>query len=84
MKWAVVWLPAALDELTRIWTNSTHKQAISRAADQIDLELSRDADKKGTLQRNKLVLIVPPLGVSFEVIPADRLVRVVQVAEETN
>jgi hypothetical protein len=84
MKWTVVWLPEALDELTRIWTNSPRKQAISRAADQIDLELSRDAEKKGKLQRNKLVLIVPPLGVSFEVIPADRLVRVVQVAEETN
>jgi len=84
MKWTVVWLPSALDDLADIWRRSTRRSLISSASDEIDEILKRDPETQGIIQRNKRVLHIRPLSVSFEIIPDDRLVRIVQVAEETN
>ncbi|HQR05408.1 MAG TPA: hypothetical protein PLN21_01230 [Gemmatales bacterium] len=84
MKWTVVWLPSALDDLADIWRRSNRRSLISSASDKIDELLKRDAENQGFIQRNKRVLHLRPLSVSFEIIPVDRLVRIVQVAEETN
>lgn len=84
MKWTVVWHPKALEDLADIWRRSHRKQLISNACDEIDARLINNPRQHGKLQRNKLVLHVSPISISFEILEDDRLVRVVQVAEETN
>ena len=84
MKWTVIWTNEAEEELTNIWLRATNKRAISQASDRIELELKRDADKKGEVVGRHRVLHLPPLAVAYEVIPDDCMVRVIHVERETN
>jgi hypothetical protein len=43
MKYTVVWLLQAENELADIWNNASDRQAVADAADRIDWHLSRDA-----------------------------------------
>jgi hypothetical protein len=79
MKYTVMWIPAASDELTRIYLQPLDRQAVTDAANLIDRELSIDPDRKGRVFGGKYFFRAPPLVVAFEVIPDDCLVRVLQV-----
>jgi hypothetical protein len=79
MKYTVTWIPAASDELTRIYLQPLDRQAVRDAADFIDEELSVDPDRKGRVFGGRYFFRAPPLVVAFEMIPDDCLVRVLQV-----
>lgn len=79
MKYTVTWLPPALSELARLWNQASDRQAVTDAANDIDRELSVDPDQKGRTFGRHRIFRAPPLVVVFEVIPDDRLVRILQV-----
>jgi hypothetical protein len=82
MAWTVVWLPDAEKELTELWIDSTDRESFTLAADQIDKLLQHDPDSVGESRAaGRRILIVPPLAVTYRVLPDDRLVQVSNVRE---
>jgi hypothetical protein len=80
MIFTVVWAESPTDQLTELWLNAPDRNAIAAASHQIDITLREDPDTVGraTLD-NVREYLCPPLGVEFEVIESDRLVRVLSV-----
>ena len=80
MKYTVVWTPTAERDLAQIWLLATDRKAISAASNRIDALLSRDAGSRGYPVFDTVrELIMPPLGVNFDVSEDDRLVYVLAV-----
>jgi hypothetical protein len=80
MKYTVVWKPAAERHLMEIWMRADDRDAVARAADGLDAALARDADQQGESREDGVrVTFATPLGIDFEVSPADRQVRVLAV-----
>jgi hypothetical protein len=84
MTYTVVWAPDAEEELVRIWIRSGSRQHVTSATDKIDRLLRMQPQSQGEPWFDKLTLHVPPLLVVYEVIPDDRIVRIIQVITETN
>jgi hypothetical protein len=78
MIFIVVRKKTAENALAELWLqHKPYRDAISHAANQIDVALRLDPQDKGRSYIGQLrVLLVPPLGVIFRVYPSDRLVRV--------
>ena len=77
MKFTVVWQPMAMEQLTSIWVNIEDRQAVAAAADSIDQQLRTNPVHFGESRSDAIrVAIILPLAVHFEVVPDDRLVRV--------
>ncbi|HJT75706.1 MAG TPA: hypothetical protein VJ739_00740 [Gemmataceae bacterium] len=77
MRWTVTWVPAAQNALADIWNNAPDRADVTAAANRMDANLRRDPyahseSRSGTAR----VMLQPPLGVSFDVSDADRLVTV--------
>jgi hypothetical protein len=80
MKYSVVWTAPAEQELTSAWLNASDRNAVTSAAHEIDTLLSEDAERRGQARFDTVrTLVVPPLGVDFDVIEADRIVYVLTV-----
>lgn len=80
MKRTVVWLPSAEKALAQIWLDTQRNEAVVEASYIIDRDLQVDAESNGTPLREGLWAIErTPLRAVFEIIEADRLVRVVQL-----
>ncbi len=47
MKYSVIWLPSAEDDLATIWTNAPNRDAVSNAARQIDIQLATNPQDAG-------------------------------------
>ncbi len=84
MIYTVTWAPDAEEELIRIWISSGSRNAVKRAADEIDKLLRQNPEAKGTSCGKLLSLHFPPLLVVYEIIPDDCLVQIIQVIPETN
>lgn len=81
MKWTVVFLPAAEDELANLWVDPATRVEITDAANRIDQLLKRDPDQIGEsreVQGLRLVFVAP-LAVLFRVKADDCMVEVVHV-----
>ena len=77
MIFTVVWTKAAMDDLTEIWTLSGERKAVTSACDRIDNRLRRDPLNAGeSRDGDDRMLFESPLGVTFQVSDADRLVTV--------
>ena len=80
MKYHVIWTPAAEQELASVWMNAVVRNTVTSAAHTIDMLLSQDPETRGTSRFDSVrTLTVPPLGVDFEVVAADRFVYVLSV-----
>jgi hypothetical protein len=80
MTYTVLWVPAAERELAELWTDASRRREVSDAANAIDARLgSAPLDEGESREKGRRILFVPPLGVTFEVSPDDRLVRVLDV-----
>jgi hypothetical protein len=80
MTYPVVWVPSAEAELARIWVEASDKNAVARAADQIDATLRVDPHVRGVPHLGTArSLAVWPLGIIFRVNEPDRLVQVLAV-----
>jgi len=80
MKFTVLWKPAAQQDLADLWMDSKTRGAITAAANQLDRNLSEDADQLGE-SRDQFIRIAfeSPLGIEFEVDTEDRKVLVLGV-----
>lgn len=80
MKYTVIWVPTAEQELAALWMDAANREAVTRASHTIDYLLGRDPLGEGEPRPGGgRVLLVPPLGVLYEVSPDDCLVRVLHV-----
>lgn len=82
MTFTIIWTPAAEQELAAIWLAASDRTAVTSAADAIDRLLRRNAADVGTPRFDTVRSIaLPPIGVDYEVLAADRLVYVLTVWE---
>ena len=79
MRYTVVWLRSAEDELARIWMRAADQQAVQHAADQIDQVLRVSSRARGNDRKGLYQMTVLPLRVVFAVSPDDCKVSVLQV-----
>jgi hypothetical protein len=80
VNWTVVWVSDAEAELAELWLAPLQRQLVANAANEIDRILGiapRDAGE--SREEGRRILLVPPLGVTFRVLEADRVVRVLEV-----
>jgi hypothetical protein len=85
MNYTVVWTSTAEQELAALWLAAMDRVGINAASNEIDRQLSRDADTIGEHSFDTVrTLLVPPLGVEFEVSTSDRLVYVLAVWDLDN
>ncbi len=80
MTWTVLWVASAEAQLATLWLNSPQRESVRRAADFIDRKLRHDPENAGESRaEGRRILLAPPLGVTFRVSLADRVVRVLDV-----
>jgi hypothetical protein len=80
MNFTVVWKPAAEAELAELWTLAANKPAIAEAANEIDIRLKTQPHIVGEARSGAIrVWFVGPIGVTYEIVPDDRIVRVLDV-----
>ncbi len=81
-RFTVLWWPPAKDDLSLLWMESSDRQWIADAANQIDRELATDPGQKGwEVHEESRVLALEPLTVHFSVIEEDRCVTVWSVQQ---
>lgn len=84
MKYNVVWTEPAEQELAALWMGAPDRGAVNSASSEIDRRLATDPDQCGEVCFDTVrTLNVPPLGVDFEVVEADRIVYVLTVWDLT-
>jgi hypothetical protein len=79
MRYTLVWIPDADDELARIWTDAADKRAVTDATNQIERILKRQPLTAGEPYDDDRCLVIDPLEVIYTVSPDDCLVRVLWV-----
>ena len=80
MKYSVVNVPLADDQLAEIWLKASDRQVVADAFDRIESSLKNDAHLQGQQHPNGWrVITVAPLAVAFRVSEDDRLVTIVEV-----
>lgn len=81
MKYTVVWSPEAEDDLTSLWGAAPNRAAFTRVIEAVEIRLARNPQAVGESRddMNHRVAIEPPIGVLFDVFPADQIVRVTHI-----
>ena len=80
MSYNVIWLPAAEDELAELWLDASLRAAITRASNDLDKQLRRDAPNAGESRSQDFRIVFElPLVASVWVQPGGREVRVMHV-----
>jgi hypothetical protein len=79
MRYTVVYMPAAINDLASIWIQAPDQQAVADATDEIDRLLAQSPETLGRPYNGYRILRVSPLEVVYEVSPDDCLVRVFEV-----
>lgn len=76
----VLWVESAEQELASIWMALPNRNKVTEATHEIDHALKRDALSEGVELCEGLYAIERgPLRVIFEILPDDKIVRVVKV-----
>ncbi|MGE3803866.1 MAG: hypothetical protein AB7K24_04225 [Gemmataceae bacterium] len=82
MNYTVTYLPAAEQELTSLWLDSSRRSSVTRAVHLLDQELGRDPEQVGESRPDGTrIHFSSPLGVLFRFSSADRLVQVIHIWE---
>ncbi|MBV9123918.1 MAG: hypothetical protein JO112_11220 [Planctomycetes bacterium] len=84
MKFTVLWKPSKEQNLAAIWMGAQDRNAVTSAAHTIDKLLSRNPESIGEVCFDMVrTLVIPPLGVDFEVMEDDRIVYELSVWDAT-
>jgi len=78
----VVWLQSALNELADAWmrADAEQRRAINSATRAIDQQLSDAPERLGESRADgQRIWFQAPLGITFEIMPGQPLVRIVHV-----
>jgi plasmid stabilization system protein ParE len=76
MHYTVIWLPAAENDLARIWMQAPDREAVTRAAHLLDQLLRESPEAQAHPEGDHYRLAVGPLVVLFRVLPDDCQVHV--------
>jgi hypothetical protein len=79
MKWTVVWLPSAEDDLAAAWLAAPDRQEITDAAQRLERDLQNDPDLKGEDFYGDRIYQYGPLAVAYMLFSDDHTVKVMQV-----
>lgn len=80
MRYTVIWLPDAEQELAAIWLAAMDRRVVTQTAHTIDLLLRHDPDTQGeSREEDRRILIALPLCVVFRVLEQGRRVEVIHV-----
>lgn len=80
MNYTVLWTPAAENDLAAVWLKADDRKAVSSSADMIERFLRQNPEGSGEVRFDSVrCLVIPPLGVDYEVIAEDRLVYALSV-----
>jgi hypothetical protein len=80
MSHQVHWVSEAEEELAAIWLGAGDRNAVTRAAHEIERTLQVNPQEAGESRaEERRILLEPPLGVTFVVSPWDRTVLVLAV-----
>lgn len=79
MRWTLVWIPEADDELARIWMDADDRRAVTEATNEIERRLRREPLSAGVEYDEDRRFAVDPLEVIYTVSPDDCMVRVLWV-----
>jgi len=80
MKFEVIWIPSAVQELAAIWLQASDRQAVTTAAHAIEKRLESDPENDGESRpKGRRILHSKPLGVRYRVLVDRRLVKVLRV-----
>lgn len=80
MRYTVLWKKNAEDELAEIWIDAADRESVTRAAYEIDRRLRVAPTTAGeSRDPGQRVLLIAPLGVTFQIYEEDRIVRVADV-----
>jgi plasmid stabilization system protein ParE len=76
----VVWHLDVQDDLAETWLNSLDREAVAKAADEIDRALATDPlEQGGELSEGLRFFLAPPLRVLYAVRQEDRIVEILRV-----
>jgi hypothetical protein len=78
MRYTVINLPDAEDELARLWMAASDRDAVSRASNEIDAILRVFPLSRGYAHGNSRILTIKPLTVVYTVSPEDCQVTILQ------
>ncbi len=80
MKYTIVWRPSAVDQLLALWLETSDRQGLTAAADEIDPTLQNDPILRGeTLAGSIRILLIEPLQVAYRVLEEDRTVVILSI-----
>jgi len=79
MKYTVVWLPSAINELADIYNEASDRQKVTQASNRIDQRLKYDPERQGQVMHGRWIIVEAPLVVTFAIYSDDCLVEVLQV-----
>jgi hypothetical protein len=80
MRYTLVWIPSADDELARIWMDASDRRAVADATNEIERLLKREPLSVGEEYDDDRRIVIDPLEVIYTVSPDDCMVRVIWVA----
>ncbi len=80
MKFEVIWLRRALDELAELWFSARDRGSVTIAAQQMDRRLEVDPLGIGESRSGSLrILIEPPLAIHYQVSSTHQTVFVLKI-----
>ncbi len=79
MSYSIEWDSIALQQLARIWTDSTEKRAVTSSVDQIDKVLAHEPNESGEDYFGDRLLIASPLWSLYRVDLKNPSVTILQV-----
>jgi hypothetical protein len=80
MKYTVLWVAGAEQELAALWLDADQRAAITRASHLIDQRLMTDPQNEGESRPGgRRILFEPPLGATYVILSQEAVVRVLHV-----
>ena len=81
MNYSVVWLPSTEQELAEEWMSAPDRNAVTAASHALDRDLARDPHGRGLPHPGGAGYMAAelPLCIEYEVVEADKTVRVLHV-----
>jgi hypothetical protein len=79
MKYTIVWRKSAESRLAELYATAVDRQAITDACNRIERDLKNDPDRRVRVKDGLAFYRLAPLIVALEILPDDRIVRVLNV-----
>lgn len=78
MKYTVIWLPSAEEELAEAWLRASDRERLTEAAERLDRRLQRfgGSDIGESRPSGRRIIFEPPLGAMFRVNRSERVITV--------